>query len=274
MSELALPLGISSENILGFGTSGVAALYPETRIVVKFPHETEEDDDLGTRLRCKREKDAYERLAPSANRPGSILMYFGPSIDGRGILLEYAEYGRVDEYITKNNRPPSNIILRWAQQAAEALVHCHSKHVLHGDIRCGNFLLDRKLNLKLSDFTGSSIDSSGSLSYYNTDYLLPESAEYPKTADGAFAINPATEVFAFGSALYEMSTGKRPHLHNSNSGKKSFPDVTNVGMLGPVIHGCWTLEFDTMAAVLQRIEDIKGMFWFITNYFTNPLIQL
>ena len=48
MSKLPLPSGIPVENIPRFGTSGVVALYPGTRTVVEFPHNTEADDELGT----------------------------------------------------------------------------------------------------------------------------------------------------------------------------------------------------------------------------------
>lgn len=40
-------------------------------------------------------------------------------------------------------------------QAAEALVFIHSKGVIHCDIHPKNFLLDKKLNLRLCDFAGS-----------------------------------------------------------------------------------------------------------------------
>jgi serine/threonine protein kinase len=80
-----------------------------------------------------------------------------------------------------------------ARQAAEALDFCHSKHVFHGDVRCGNLLLDRHLNVKLGDFTGSSIDQPEPLSYYDTDHLLPQ---------GNFVISAQTEIFAFGSTLF------------------------------------------------------------------------
>lgn len=165
------PAGIYAENHIGYGTSGAVALYPNTNTVIKFPHSAEgEDDILGSRTRCRREKEVYERLA-APGRPATILTYLGPSSDGRGILLEYAGNGTVEGYLAKK-RPSEELSLRWSRQAVEALCFCHSKQVLHGDIRCGNLLLDRHLNLKVGDFTGSSIDHSEALSYYGTDHLL------------------------------------------------------------------------------------------------------
>jgi serine/threonine protein kinase len=97
-------------------------------------------------------------------------------------------------------------LLRWAEQAAESLVFIHSEGVLHGDINCGNFCLDRDLNLKLGDFAGSSIDQSLALVCYNTTHQLPDDSP---SATGEVRITERTEIFVFGSALYEMSTGSK-----------------------------------------------------------------
>jgi serine/threonine protein kinase len=256
------PAGIHAENVVGFGTSGMVALYPNTDTVIKFPHSAEgEDDILGTRPRCQREKEAYERLA-TPGRPTTILTYLGPSSDNRGILLEYAENGTIEEYLQKR-KPPEEIVLRWSRQAAEALDFCHSKHVLHGDVRCGNLLLDRHLNVKLGDFTGSSIDKSEPLSYYDTDHLLPRDN---------FVISAETEIFAFGSTLFQMVSGIRPY-HSLKGNEKEqkfrlqqFPDVTGYGFFGDIITKCWQLEYGTMADVLKSL-DAAGVYFSVVADF-------
>ena len=250
------PAGIYAQNHVGYGTSGTVALYPNTNTVIKFPHSAEGEDDIfGTRARCQREKEAYERLA-TPDRPATILTYLGPSSDGRGILLEYAEKGTVEDYLAKK-RPPEELSLRWSRQAAEALYFCHSKQVFHGDIRCGNLLLDRHFDLKIGDFTGSSIDQSEALSYYDTDHLLPQDH---------YVISIKTEIFAFGSMLYQIVSGNRPYYYLESSMKEQnfrqqrFPDITGYGFLGDIITKCWHLEYETMADVLDRL-DAAGMYF-------------
>ncbi len=250
------PAGIRAEDHVGYGTSGTVALYPDTNTVVKFPHSAAgEDDILGARPRCQREKEAYERLA-TPGRPTTILTYLGPSLDDRGILLEYAENGNVEEYLQRR-KPLEGVLLHWSRQAAEALDFCHSKQVLHGDIRCSNLLLDRHLNLKLADFTGSSVDQSEPLSYYNTDHLLPQDN---------FVLSAKTEIFAFGSTLFQMVSGSRPyHSLESNEKEqrfrlKQFPDVTGYGLFGDIISKCWQLEYGSMAEVLKSL-DAAGVYF-------------
>jgi len=155
---------------------------------------------LSTRPRCERDKEAYERLA-TPDRPTTILTYLGLYSDNRGILLEYAENGTVEEYL-QNRKPLEEISLRWSRKAVQALDLCHSKQILHRDFSCGNLLLDRHLNLKLGDLPGSSIDQSEALSYYGTDYLLPQDN---------FAVSIKTEIFAFGSTLFHIVSGSRPY---------------------------------------------------------------
>lgn len=261
------PAGIYAENHIGYGTSGAVALYPNTNTVIKFPHSAEgEDDILGSRTRCQREKEVYERLA-APGRPATILTYLGPSSDGRGILLEYAENGTVEGYLAKK-RPSEELSLRWSRQAAEALCFCHSKQVLHGDIRCGNLLLDRHLNLKVGDFTGSSIDHSEALSYYGTDHLLPQDK---------FVISVKTEIFAFGSMLYQIVSGNRPYYHLESKKieqkfqQQQFPDVTEYGLLGDIITKCWYLEYETMADVLDSLDAAGMHFCLAENKTANQV---
>jgi serine/threonine protein kinase len=59
---------------------------------------------------------------------------------------------------------------RWAKQAAQSLVFCHSNSILHRDICYNNFFLDQNLNLKLGDFAGSSIDQLLALVCYYTTH--------------------------------------------------------------------------------------------------------
>lgn len=207
-------------------------LYPNTITVIKFPHSAEgEADILSSRPRCQREKEAYERLA-APGRPTTILTYLGPSLDGRGILLECVENGIVEEYL-RRKEPPEELVLRWSRQAADALHFCHSQQVLHGDSRCGNLLLDRRLDLKLADFTGASIDGSDALSYYNTDHLLPQDR---------FVISTTAKIFIFRFILFQIVSSGSPPYHSLINSKKEyrfrqrqFPDVTGYNSLEVII---------------------------------------
>ncbi|KAE8355112.1 kinase-like domain-containing protein [Aspergillus coremiiformis] len=248
-----LPPGIDCEDIIAFGTTGLIVRYPDHLRVAKIPH----GGDSDARDRSSIESEIYQHFNQLRNRPSSILQYFETS--NGTIILEFAENGDVRRFLRKRKAPLEYmmILLQWAQQAAQSLAFCHSQNVLHGDINCGNFCLDRHLNIKLCDFAGSSINGSSAKVCYSTSHQLP--GNQPSTSDGIM-ISEKTEIFAFGSALYEMVTGDEPYSEKDDSEIEElyrhniFPDVTGLGPLGPVITRCWTSDFHHMSEVVECIE--------------------
>lgn len=185
--------------------------------------------------------------------------YRGLRKDGY-LRLKYASGGNFKQHLSTLTGPAkSGDIYRWAIQAAESLVFCHSNSVLHGDICCANFFLDENQNLKLGDFAGSSVDDSPALVCYHTSHQLPESDAL--LSDEGTTITVDTEIFAFGSFLYEMITRVQPHNSFTDGEieerfrRKDFPDVKHLKALGLVIMRCWNLEFATMAEILASIEN-------------------
>lgn len=59
-----------------------------------------------------------------------------------------------------------------------------------------------------------------------------------------------TEIFAFGSFLFELVTGASPVA--SEDGMKYFPNVTDIS-LKAVILGCWNNTYASMDEVRQMI---------------------
>lgn len=252
-----LPPGINSSNIVGFGTTGVVAVIPRTRRVIKFPH-----SEPDARARCEVEAKVYERLELLREKSCStILRYYGTS--ELGITLEYVENGTLREHLHTAGPPSKTLLLRWARQAAQALVFCHASAVLHGDINCSNIFLDKQLNLRLGDFAGSSIDNAPASICYSTTHQLPTS-DSSSDSEEVF-ITKETEIFAFGSTLYEMVTGRPPYGDKPDSEvellfrSREFPQFHNATILGSVITKCWNVEFSSMDEVLKGIEQYEGM---------------
>jgi serine/threonine protein kinase len=253
----SLPPGINSTNIVGFGTTGVVAVIPCTRQIIKFPH-----SEPDARARCKVEIKVYERLEQTHMESCStILQYYGQSENG--IILEYAEIGPLREYLRTANTPSETLRLRWARQAAQALVFCHANGILHGDINCSNFFLDGEQNLKLGDFAGSSIDNSPATICYSTTHQLP-TLDYSSDSEDVI-ITKETEIFAFGSALYEIMTGRPPYEDKSDSEverlfiSREYPKVCGATTLGYIITRCWNVQFSSMDEILKSIERHEGM---------------
>ncbi|KAH8692561.1 hypothetical protein GQ44DRAFT_167676 [Phaeosphaeriaceae sp. PMI808] len=99
-----LPPSINSTHIKGLRTTGIVAVIPNSRRVIKIPHSKPD-----AHARCEVEAKVYERLKQSrGNSCSTILHYYGR--DKRGIILEYAENGTLREYL-RTARPTSNTLL-------------------------------------------------------------------------------------------------------------------------------------------------------------------
>jgi hypothetical protein len=100
----SLPPGINATHIIGLGTTGVAALIPNSQRVIKYLH-----PEPNAYERCAVEANVYERLTRSLrNSCLTILRYYGR--DEHGIILEFAENGTVRAYMRKAC-PQSNVLL-------------------------------------------------------------------------------------------------------------------------------------------------------------------
>ncbi|KAL3476420.1 kinase-like domain-containing protein [Aspergillus californicus] len=159
---------------------------PKTKHIIKFPLG---DEDECTR--CGQEREVYQRLELSPYpRPCSLFGFHGST--GHGILLEYAERGPVRQMLHESlYSVPLSTVLRWAQQAAEALQFIHANGICHGDVNCTNFFLGEYLDLKVSDF----------ISAFDNSPATPQAFQ--------------EDISNYGSALYEIVTGHLPYEYLS-----------------------------------------------------------
>jgi serine/threonine protein kinase len=104
--------------------------------------------------------------------------------------------------------------------------------------------------VKLADFSGSSVHGSPLMVDYESWSKLPGSDEPSQIAD----------LFALGSAIFEMVTGSPPYENKSWSEvqglykQSKFPDVSGIGHLGPIILKCWNQEYHTADAIVCDLE--------------------
>ena len=181
-----------------------------------------------------------------------------------GLRLEYAVSGDLSAYLTANPATSLEQRLRWCIQAAEALVYVHSMQIIHCDISARNLLLDKDLDLKLSDFQGLHISSEG------TTLLDGGSGECTKSwLPRSFGQQPnvKTDLFALGSAIYFIMTGHEvyPDLlsHKEDDAEEierrfreeEFP--VDEQPCEEITGKCWKQQYECAQEVLQDLMDLQ-----------------
>lgn len=242
-NEIRYPKGFSLDDILAWGSFGLVCLDSSSSTVVKSAH------DAQTQPFIDAEKRVYERFDECGGHPG-LLKYYG--VHDNSIRLQYAPKHDLRSYLQQNGKAiPSRQRQQWALQIAETLVFIHQAGVIHGDLTCNNILLDKELNAKIADFSGSSVDISSSplLVHVTASHAHPV---YTGSAKG--------DLFALGSLLFEIMTGKSPYDTLTDEeieerySRGEFPKIDDsLGLIGEVIRGCWKGIYDSGSMLVEHL---------------------
>jgi serine/threonine protein kinase len=214
------PTGIRS--FVTAGASHYIALFDEES-VLKFPLVAPDEKDVYTAKGMEFRKNVRKAAVEGLEVERQILQELGhhPRIirlmrkHEHGLVLEHLPNGSVERYLrTVAPTTPLGQRLKWARQAAEGLAYIHEKNVLHCDISVGNLLLDNNLSVKLCDFQGRLLGPNGAV-LLNGGAAESVMSSMPRPDRNH--CDSKTDIFAFGTALYFMVTGKPP-----------FPDLDTV----------------------------------------------
>ncbi len=175
-------------------------------------------------------KQRFEREARAISKlshPHICGLFDVGSQDGiEFLVMEFLEGETLAHRLSKGPLPTDQV-LRFGIQIADALDKAHKQGIVHRDLKPGNIMLT-KSGVKLLDFGLAKLAPAGlsqDFSVLQTEapdltkegtilgtiqYMSPEQLE-GKEADAR------SDIFAFGSVLYEMATGKRAFNGNSQA---------------------------------------------------------
>jgi len=164
--------------------------------------------------------ERFEREAHAAgalDHPNIVKIYeFGKSDAGVFIAMEWVD-GQTWRALMSAGEIPLPIAGDWSRQAAHALGAAHEAGIVHRDIKPDNIMLSKTATVKILDFglarlgenvlpdaeaSGASGTISGTLSG-TLPYMSPELLRGERASS-------ASDVFSFGSVLYELFTGRHP----------------------------------------------------------------
>ena len=124
------------------------------------------------------------------------------------IVMELIEGVTLKEYLQKKGRLTWQEAVFFAEQICRALIHAHSRGIIHQDIKPQNVIILRDGTAKLTDFGIASFATTQETRVVqeaigSVHYISPEQAKGSK-------IDYRTDIYSLGVVMYEMLTGKLP----------------------------------------------------------------
>ncbi len=208
---------------------------------------------------CRKEIAVEARIYQRLGEHPRLVKLKGWDPQTHVLMLEYMPNGTLEDYIKLHHGQTSMARrLRWIAEAAEALHLLHSMGVIHCDVGPHNLLLDADMNLKIADFSGSSIDGSRAMVCPGTRYTAPD----PHWKPGKL---PTVEedLFSLGSTAYYIIMGKAPFdkLPDEEVERKylngEFPNLAGV-LCGKIIKLCWLQEAHSAQLVRELVDEVRG----------------
>src|SRR2546422_427353 len=178
------------------------------------------------------------RAASALNHPNIVHIYDIDQIDGMDfIAMEYVAGQTLAEKINRKGLTLAET-LKYATQTADALAKAHGAGIVHRDLKPANIMIGEDGRVKLLDFGLAKLVEPEAGEEFAATRTQP--AEQPHTEEGSILgtvvymspeqaegkkVDARSDIFSFGSVLYEMVTGCR-----------AFEGGTKIAALSAILH--------------------------------------
>jgi MAP/microtubule affinity-regulating kinase len=123
------------------------------------------------------------------------------------LVMECAAGGELFDYLVTHGRMREKEARDKFRQIVSAVQYCHSKRVIHRDLKAENLLLDKDLNIKIADFGFSNVYTPGKV--LDTFCGSPPYAA-PELFQGIVYEGPEVDIWSLGVILYTLVAGSLP----------------------------------------------------------------
>ncbi len=165
-------------------------------------------------LRARFEQEA--KSISGLQHPNICVVHDVGSQDGVDFMVMEYVAGRTLDKLTAAGGLATDLALKYAQQIAGALARAHTAGIVHRDLKPSNIMVDESGLVKVLDFglaklaepasamngEAATLATTPGMIVGTMAYMSPEQAEEKP-------IDARSDIFSFGSVLYEMLTGKK-----------------------------------------------------------------
>ena len=167
------------------------------------------------------------KSASALNHPNIIHVYDIDRADGIDfIAMEYVS-GKTLAQLIKHKSLKVDEALKYGEQIADALAAAHAAGIIHRDLKPANIMITEKGFVKVLDFglaklmertQGDESEATLTTQPLTGQGMVVGTAPYmsPEQAQGK-PLDARSDIFSFGSVLYEMLTGQRAFRGESNA---------------------------------------------------------
>lgn len=200
--------------MIGSGGMGEVYLAMDTRLNRRVALKVLKQEFVGSQDRLRR-FELEARAASALNHPNIPAIHeIGSSGSAHYIAIEFIEGQTLRERLTQD-RLNQREVLDIAIQTAGALAAAHAAGIVHQDIKPENIMLSADGYAKVLDFgLAKFVERQGSATHTDepeppgivmgsVSYMSPEQAR-------GLAVDARTDIFSFGTVMYEMTAGRVP----------------------------------------------------------------
>jgi Tol biopolymer transport system component/serine/threonine protein kinase len=170
----------------------------------------------------KRRSVQEAKAASALNHPNIVHIYDIAEADGvQFISMEYVPGKTLDQLVGRKGLR-LNEVLKYAVQIADALAQAHFAGIIHRDLKPSNIIVAENGHIKVLDFGLAKLTEISTGEFGETATMRGQDG--PRTEEGAIVgtvaymspeqaegkkVDARSDIFSFGSMLYEMITGRQ-----------------------------------------------------------------